>query len=261
MGINDLLKQDSNIDVVTNNIMKITTECKTSGINNIFASGLTINNRLYSGFISAVNNALKSDCIKYGYNFIENSNILPDDHWQDGLHLSNSGKGKLLNNFLVSLTKNYFKVNLLFNDTNRAGYESGESVNCSEDNFITQDKIVPNSFDSTEHNDILDAKTGLRDMKIQCPEKIIVSHLNIKSIRNKSDALSFIIDTNIDILLISETKLDNSFSSTQFRLKGFCTPYKVDRNSEGGGFLLYFREIIPSRFLSATCNMWLNMQH
>ena len=42
---------------------------------------------------------------------------------------------------------------------------------------------------------------------IQCPEKIPVGHLNIDSIRNKFDALPFIIDTNIDILLISETKL------------------------------------------------------
>ena len=55
-------------------------------------------------------------------------------------------------------------------------------------------------FDSTKHNDIVDAKIGLREMKIQCPEKIIVGHLNINSIRNKFDALSFIIDTNIDIL-------------------------------------------------------------
>ena len=82
-------------------------------------------------------------------------------------------------------------------------------------------------------------------MKIQCPEKITVGHLNINSIRNKFDALSFIIDTNIDILLISETKLDDSFSSAQFRLKGFCTPYRFDRNSEVGGLLLYFREDIP----------------
>ena len=41
------------------------------------------------------------------YNFIENSNILLDNLWQDGLHLNNSGKGKLLN-FLVSLNKSYF---------------------------------------------------------------------------------------------------------------------------------------------------------
>ena len=89
-----------------------------------------------------------------------------------------------------------------------------ESVHCDEDNFITQSKISPNLFDSTEHNDICDAKIGFREMKIQCPEKIIVGHLNINSIGNKFDALSLITDTNIDILLISETKLDDSFSSS-----------------------------------------------
>ena len=94
-------------------------------------------------------------------------------------------------------------------------------------------------------------------MKIQCPEKMIVGHLNINSIRNKSDALSFIIDTNIDILLISETKLDDSFSSAQFRLKEFSTPYRLDRNSKGGGLLLYSREDILSIFLNSgsTCNI------
>ena len=117
-------------------------------------------------------------------------------------------------------------------------------------------KFIKNLIDSTDH-DILDAKIGPREMKIQCPEMIIIGHLNINSIRNKFDALSFITDTNIDILLISETKLNDSFLSAQFRLKGFCTPYRIDRNSKGGGFLSYFREDIPLRFLGSgsTCNI------
>ena len=82
-------------------------------------------------------------------------------------------------------------------------------------------------------------------MKIQCPVKIIVVHLNINSIRNKFDVLSFIIDTN------------ESFPSVQFRLKGFCTPYRLDRNSKEGGLLLHFHEDIPARFLNggSTCNV------
>ena len=108
MGVNDFLKRDSNIDAVTNNIMKIASECKTYGIKNIFISGLTIKNLLHLDLINTMNNALKLDCIKYGYHFIESSNILPDNLWQDGLHLNSSGKGKLLNNFLVSLNKSYF---------------------------------------------------------------------------------------------------------------------------------------------------------
>ena len=85
-------------------------------------------------------------------------------------------------------------------------------------------------------------------MTIQCPEKVIAGHLNINSIRNKFDALSSIIDTYQDILLISEIKLDDSFLPAQFRLKGFCTPYRLDKNSKGGGLLLYFREDIPPSF-------------
>ena len=69
----------------------------------ISVSGLTINNRLHSDFINAVNNALKLDCVRYVYNFIENSNMLPDNLWQEVLHLNNSGKGTLLNNLLASL--------------------------------------------------------------------------------------------------------------------------------------------------------------
>ena len=126
-----------------------------------------------------MNNALKLDCIKYGYHFIENSNILPDN-----------------------LT--FYSINI-----NRVGYKrgGGGSAHCDEDTFITQSNIIPNSFDNTKHNDIVDAKIGLTEMKIECPEKIIFDHLNINSTRNKFDSLSFIIDTNIDILLISDTKL------------------------------------------------------
>ena len=74
-------------------------------------------------------------------------------------------------------------------------------------------------------------------MQIQCLKNIIV--LNINSIRNKFDALFFIIDTNIGLLLVSQTKLDDD----SFRFKGFCTPYRLDSNS---GLLLYFLEEIPS---------------
>ena len=108
-------------------------------------------------------------------------------------------------------------------NVNNLSSERGESVLYDEDKFNTQSKIIPNSFNSTDLNDILDPKIGLREMEIQCPQKITVGHLNINSIRNKLDALSFIIDTNIDISLFSGTKNDDSFPLVQFRIKGFCT--------------------------------------
>ena len=54
---------------------------------------------------------------------------------------------------------------------------------------------------------------------------------------------------NLDILLISETKIDSSFPTTQFQIKGYTT-YRLDRNANGGGILLYIREDIPSTLLN-----------
>ena len=94
---------------------------------------------------------------------------------------------------------------------------------------------------------VTNANIGLRKMKIQFPDKIIIAHLNINSIRKKFDYLSFMIENNVDILLIPEIKQDESFPSGQ--LCGFSMPYRCDRNPMGGGLLLYVRDDIPTKFL------------
>ena len=58
-------------------------------------------------------------------------------------------------------------------------------------------------------------------MKENSPNKIIVGHLNINSLKNKFEALQFIINRNLDIILLSETKPGESFPSAQFMLKNF----------------------------------------
>ena len=57
------------------------------------------------------------------------------------------------------------------------------------------------------------------------------------------------INSNIDILMISETKLDETFPAAQFNLQGYCNPYRLDRNRNGGGIMLYIREDIPTRLI------------
>ena len=64
--------------------------------------------------------------------------------------------------------------------------------------------------------------------------KLIFSHLNINSIRNKFDILADIIKDKIDILMISESKVDNSFPDGQFFLDGFGTPLGLDGNRNSG---------------------------
>ena len=86
-------------------------------------------------------------------------------------------------------------------------------------------------------------------MKENSPNKLIVVHLNINSIRNKLEFLEDVINRNLDIILLLETKLDDSYHSAQFILKGYGVPYRFDRNSRGGGLLFYICEDIFSKFL------------
>ena len=78
----------------------------------------------------------------------------------------------------------------------------------------------------------------------------MVAHLNINSLRLKFDSLAQKITGNVDILMISETKLDNSFPEGQFLIEGYSKPYRIDRNCHGGGIMLYVRADIPSKLLS-----------
>ena len=59
-----------------------------------------------------------------------------------------------------------------------------------------------------------------------------------------------IVQDKLDILLISETKVDPSFPSSQFAIDGFSSPFRLDRNSSGGDIMLFVREEIPSKNLS-----------
>ena len=77
----------------------------------------------------------------------------------------------------------------------------------------------------------------------------IIAQLNINSIRNKFQFIEKEVCANLDILLISEIKLDDLFLSAQYLLDGFSKPYRLNRNSNGGGILLYIRDDVPSRIL------------
>ena len=53
----------------------------------------------------------------------------------------------------------------------------------------------------------------------------------------------------IDILMVSETKLDDTLPHALYDLKDFSNPYRLDRNSHGGGILVCLRQDIPSNLV------------
>ena len=52
---------------------------------------------------------------------------------------------------------------------------------------------------------------------------------------------------SVDILAISETKIDDSFTKAQAEAPGFNKPYRLDVTKNSGGILVYVRRGIFSR--------------
>ena len=90
----------------------------------------------------------------------------------------------------------------------------------------------------------------MNDVREKNINRPIIGQLNINSIRNKFHFLESEASKHLDILLISETKIDESFPSAQFLLDGFSRPYRLDRCANGGGILLYVRDDISSCLLT-----------
>ena len=97
-----------------------------------------------------------------------------------------------------------------------------------------------------EESSIIDL---LKKYRIKNINRVIIATLNVNSITNKFDQLKLIIGKNVDVLVLTETKIDDSFPTSQFLIDGFSTPYRMDRNRYGGGILIYVREDIPSKEL------------
>ena len=99
---------------------------------------------------------------------------------------------------------------------------------------------------------------ALKGLKSLCRDnlnKLIFLHLNINSIQKKNELLSEQIKGNVNKLIISETKMDDSFPIGQFLTEGFCSPYSLDCNSKNGGILLCASENTPSDLITVDINL------
>ena len=73
----------------------------------------------------------------------------------------------------------------------------------------------------------------LQKLRVNNPLRIIFGQLKINSIRNKFDSLCNIFKQKIDILLFSESKIDDTFRLAQFCAENYSTHYGLDRTFNG----------------------------
>ena len=80
--------------------------------------------------------------------------------------------------------------------------------------------------------------------------RLLLDNLSINSISNNFDQLKFLVQGKVDIHVITETKLNSTFPTSQFLIESYNEPYRFDRNRNGVDVLIYVREDIPSKPLT-----------
>ena len=85
----------------------------------------------------------------------------------------------------------------------------------SKTNSLTDLNIGNAKKDSPVDNGTTEFIEYLENLRIESSGNLLIGHLNMNSIRNRVSMLSYTTRNKIDILIISESKLDDTFPTSQ----------------------------------------------
>ena len=121
------------------------------------------------------------------------------------------------------------------------------SADQNADNVGTCDKMNNESLENYVTCD--DLFPGVNAYRNMYKRNFIFLHVNINSFRHKFAPMQPILSNRkVDLLVISESKLDSTFPYAQFNVDGFCI-YRQDYTASSGGLLVYMRSDIAHRRL------------
>ena len=88
---------------------------------------------------------------------------------------------------------------------------------------MATDNELGGKFDAS-----LDPLSVIKNLRLRNVNKVIIGNVNINSLPKKFEQLKELVIKHIDVLVIRETKLDDSFPTSQFLMKGFAEPFRLD---------------------------------
>ena len=142
-----------------------------------------------------------------GFIFINNDMITTDHLWREGIYFQHIGTNVLSRIFYQILN-----------------------------NFLFEDHSWLQNLDQTNEFVFDSDLKGLSKLRKAYPSNPIIGYLNINSLKKRNICLRDIISTSeIDIVCVEETKLDTSFSDSQFKIDGYQFPlFRKDWGSKVG---------------------------
>ena len=112
----------------------------------------------------------------------------------------------------------------------------------SEGNGLTVERNCSNHDSVIQITETDNPKYLLQNLKAKNRDRPVIAHLNINFLDPKLEPLQDIIKDTVDILLVSETKLDDTFPSGRFFIEGYKEPFRLDRYKNGGGLMFFVHD-------------------
>ena len=120
-----------------------------------------------------------------------------------------------------------------------------ESRDTDEHNVCIDQQCEPENVD-LESSDTIDLNEDphviLGKLRATNANRPIIAHININFLESKFESLKDLIKDKIDILVVGETKIDESYPTNQFLIDTFSSPFRLDRNKFGGGVMIYVKD-------------------
>ena len=90
--------------------------------------------------------------------------------------------------------------------------------------------------------------SDLKKLKSSNLNNPFFAYLNINGLRYKIlDLRQILSSTELEVVAVSETKLNEEFPNSQFEINGYYNPgpYRRDRNEHGGGLMIFIKQGVP----------------
>lgn len=96
-----------------------------------------------------------------------------------------------------------------------------------------------------DQNEYVDLFSSVQEIRNKHTNNVIISHLNVNSVGTKfSEIKEMQSQCQLDVLVLSETKLDESNKQNTLEIDGYCI-VRQDKRSNSGGIMAYISKDIP----------------
>jgi len=131
------------------------------------------------------------------------------------------------------------------NDAVSSFTSNGNGISCTNLQDESQSTVNVNQLENGCDMNLVDFDGMVKCFSNKYHNNMKLFHLNVNSLRNKVVEIGQLL-CHVDVLCLTESKLNDSFPHAQFHIDEFKIVRK-DRNEHGGGIFCYIRATLPFR--------------